>query len=283
MLPLHCLPFSRSEKIVCNLSTCEFPAARRSDASPNKVPMAGFVCGLPLFLPALECHVVVHPSLQIIPEEGVEPPGEDGLPPLQRGAPRRRERLPHRPAPLQLLQSGSLESGEHGAFSLVSLFSLVLLLSLSLPIYWNWSKWLPCSLLHLFNLCHCHCQSTSRCQNKLPLNAPISFFTPFENGGKHWGNYKRRSGSSFSAAMPTTDGREEGWVTRARIPLRERARVRVLLLLRPGPQKRLGSSRTCLRDAFAASTPNARVRFCAAAGAVGREIASNFDASTKAR
>ena len=161
--------------------------------------------------------------------------------------------------------------------------SLVLLLSLSLPIYWNWSKWLPCSLLHLFNLCHCHCQSTSRCQNKLPLNAPISLFTPFENGGKHWGNYKRRSGSSFSAAMPTTDGREEGWVTRARIPLRERARVRVLLLPRPGPQKRLGSSRTCLRDAFAASTPNARVRFCAAAGAVGREIASNFDASTKAR
>ena len=53
---------------------------------------------------------------------------------------------------------------------------------------------------------------------------------------------------------------------------------------RGGPQKRLGSLRTCLRDAFAASTPNARVRFCAAeAAAIGREIASNFDGGTRER
>ena len=36
-------------------------------------------------------------------------------------------------------------------------------------------------LVHLFKCCHCHCQFTESCQNKLPLIAPISF-TPFGNG-----------------------------------------------------------------------------------------------------
>ena len=49
-----------------------------------------------------------------VPEEGVESPREDRLPPLQRGAPRRREGFPHGPAPLQLLQGGPLQGGEHG-------------------------------------------------------------------------------------------------------------------------------------------------------------------------
>ena len=81
----------------------------------------------------------VHPSLRFIPEEGVEPPGEDGLPPLQRGAPRRREGLPHRPAPLQLLQGGTLKGGEHGdAFSL-TLVSCSLVQSVSLSLLFTCS------------------------------------------------------------------------------------------------------------------------------------------------
>ena len=130
------LTFRKKLCAICPLVSC--PAAR-SDASPNKVPMAGSKTTpcLPLFFMPRNVMAVS------IPEEGVEPPGEDGLPPLQRGAPRRREGLPHRPAPLQLLQGGTLKGGEHGAFSL--------------PPH-------PGFLFHLFNFCHCHWYSCSPVQ-----------------------------------------------------------------------------------------------------------------------
>ena len=203
-----------------------------------------------------------HPSKPSIPEECIEPPRDDGLPPLQSGAPRRRKRLPHRPAPLQLLQGGPLQGGEHGgreslfSFSLIHLFpcSLVLLLSLSLLTEGLWFG------------------SVKAFGN---LTKPTDF-TTFDRG-KH-GAICRSGGRAPLSRQPcpllTGAGNARARAIRPARPRRVRARDE-RGLLRKQAQKWSGPSRTCLRDAFSASTRDAVRRG-------GERNCFNFDGGMKA-